>query len=168
MQMSCNKEDVQLHLKRGAGLNITLLDFQTHAKHQPDSSILLKWTEVTAIEMYVEYRRGDSRPRIELSTRKQVHLYADELATLIELVKNDDRLTLELAYAFMTQKSRILTQQLSKALTPSPSMPTESLTDTFIMAIGYEVERSKLQNFARRVACFEGRCTILSKSLHPD
>ena len=56
IRMNCSMEDVSMHIQRGAGLNITLLDFQTPSQRQPDSSILIKWKEVTTVELYVKYR----------------------------------------------------------------------------------------------------------------
>lgn len=99
-QMRCGIDDVSLHIQKDAGLNIVVLNYPTLQQKKTDCSILLKWKEVSSIEMYVEHRCGDPRPKIELSARQQVHLYADEMSNHLEQVKNDQRLTLELAYAF--------------------------------------------------------------------
>lgn len=70
-----SESDVREHVEKGGGLDLSLLDFPSPSYRVADT-VLLKWAEVSAIQIFVHHWRGDAFPSIELSgNRRAEHSY---------------------------------------------------------------------------------------------
>ena len=74
---------------------------------------LVKWSEVDAIQIFVEHWRGDLRPPITLAERRQQHLHCDDITNKFDEVGGSVIQTLELALAFEKERSRILRKKVA-------------------------------------------------------
>ena len=101
--------EVERHVDQFGGFNIRLLDYPCN------DSMLIKWSEVNTVQLYVESYRGDPRPQISLSKRSHDYLYCDELTDKLNIVQDDVIQMLELKLEFEKHKTTILNTKLSKA-----------------------------------------------------
>jgi len=145
----CTKSEVEKHVDQGGGFNIRLLNYPCN------DSTLIKWSEIDTVQFYVKYYRGDPRPQISLSERRQEFLYCDELTDKLKVVQDDVIQTLELALAFEKRKTKILTKQLHQAVKSVEDSKIEQeqyeQSDTIQdvgLAIEEELADNRLQNFA--------------------
>ena len=149
-----SESEVNKHIDQGGGFNIRLINFPCN------DSMLIKWSEVNAIQFYVEYYRGDPRPQISLSERRQEYLYCDELTDKLNIVQDDVIQMLELSLAYEKRKNNILKTKLRKALKSEGDMnmkleqQEQELTNTNPQEVGIALEEeladSCLQNFAHK------------------
>jgi hypothetical protein len=148
-----SESDVREHVQKGGGIDLSLLDFPTPSYDVANNTVLLKWAEVPAVQIFVQHRRGDAFPSIELSgNRRAENHYCDELQLSIEIVKDDPLATAKLALSFEKQRNRIMKAQLTKLSKKTQSLSSSPETGDMIRvlqdAVRKEVERSRLQRFA--------------------
>ena len=153
--------DAEQHLNQNGGLNINFIDYPE------GQSTLLKWREVTSIQVFVPCYQGDFWPVIDLPRCNNKLAFCDILGAKLDVVKDDPIQLLELAWEYEKRRTKIITQtnnKLSKAKTNlSPNKNTEA-TDAnleeeqgkkdelreFEMAVKDELSDSQLQKFAYR------------------
>ena len=125
--------------------------FPDHPSCQPT---LLRWTEITSVQLFVEHYRGDLRPQIDLKERNRTLLYCDELREKFTVVKDNPLQMLELLVAFERRKSKILQRQIksmgdsAKRTAESDLTRRELVKQEFSTAVETELRDQRLQNFA--------------------
>ena len=93
----------------GAGLGVKLLDFPSHG------SLLIKFREIPALQLWSEHYRGDPRARVHLTQKLVAAKYCDDLERLYDEVKDDYVQVLELMRVYHTKLDRMRQLRQSKA-----------------------------------------------------
>ena len=142
---SLDERDIIRNVNNGEGMYCELLDFQNM------NTTLLKWSEINSVQIFIPHFRGDFRPQVSLSVRKDIHLYCDEVEEKFNVVKDNYIQMLELSLAVEKEKSRVLTNQLrcarSNATDATNNLDNRDKTKDYKDSINSELEDQRLQNF---------------------
>ena len=142
--VDCCIEEVKKQIQNDAGLYIRLVDYP---RRQP----LLRWRDMSSIQIFLPHIRGDYRSRVTLSKDYSSPLYGQELDHKLRQVQGDPLMTVELQLAHEQKKSAHLEHRVQK-LNETRIMENGQLAAEFIHnALKDELESSRLTEFAKSV-----------------
>ena len=88
-------QNLEWHLGRGnSGMLLDLVDFPS------EKSLQIRPVELPSVQFWVEHYRSDLCPQVQLTKKRVLHNYCDDVLDLLDEVKDDPVQTLELALEF--------------------------------------------------------------------
>ena len=142
--------EIEQQVRQGGGLLIRLLDYSK----TPSDTTLLKWCEVPYVQFFVQHFRGDPRPMIKLTDKRNMEAYGESMAAKFDEVEGCYIQTTELRLAFEEHRTRTLTKSLAQAnekLNTTLDEMHSQLQISFTRAIQYEIGDGKLAACAKAI-----------------
>ena len=139
IRQSLSLDEVEQHLKQNGGLDITLLDYQSH------KPLLIEWRDMQFVQMFVQRNRGESRPTPHLNERSALHFYAKDFASIMDQIEDDTVAMNELALQF--EKARARHNSRSSTIIPNHDCMTKYL----YVVKKQEMKPDRIRSFAEEV-----------------
>ena len=159
------KDEVTKLVDAGGGISLRLLDFphSVGGVSRAQSTPILKWQEVSSLQLYVELFQGDARPKINFSRNADTLTLCHEFECHLEQVRGDVLQTTELLLAYERAKNAVLANELANARKEIHRQSSANHVDDMNYIQQYldlETTNTSLQLFAHEVDNKYRQCWI--------